>query len=96
MRKALDIQWNRYEHENYHFNAELNPNGIKTYCKLGGKEEKLIKSLFEKLQLSTRAYHRMIKVARTIADLEGSETISCRHISEAVCYRSLDQKYWGG
>jgi magnesium chelatase family protein len=49
---------------------------------------------FKKLNLSARAYHRILKVARTIADLDGEEEISIKHLSEAICYRNADRKYW--
>ena len=54
-----------------------------------------MQKVFETMELSARGYHRILKVARTIADLDGSEKILERHLSEAVCYRSVDQKFWG-
>lgn len=56
----------------------------------------LMKEVFKSMNLSARAYHRVLKVARTIADLAGEERISIEHLSEAVCYRSLDSKFFGG
>ncbi len=92
---AREIQLERYRGQNIYFNSELTPKTIKKYCKLEAKEQALLEEAFVRMNLSARAYHRILKVARTIADLEQSERISTKHISEAICYRSLDQKYWG-
>lgn len=93
--KARKIQLERYQGQNIYFNSQLTPKTIKKYCKLEAKEQALLEEAFVKMNLSARAYHRILKVARTIADLDGSEKINSRHISEAICYRSTDQKYWG-
>ena len=92
---ARKIQLERYRDQNIYFNSELTPKAIKKYCKLEAKEQALLEEAFIRMNLSARAYHRILKVARTIADLDQSEGITSRHISEAICYRSLDQKYWG-
>lgn len=92
---AREIQMERYKGQNIYSNSQLSPRTIKKYCKLGTKEQSLLEQAFIKMNLSARAYHRILKVARTIADLDQSEQINSRHISEAICYRSLDQKYWG-
>ncbi|MBH1941975.1 YifB family Mg chelatase-like AAA ATPase [Mobilitalea sibirica] len=92
---AREIQLKRYEGQKIWFNSQLTPRSIKKYCKLEPKEQSLLEEAFIKMNLSARAYHRILKVARTIADLEGSEQIHTKHISEAICYRSMDQKYWG-
>ncbi len=92
---ARQMQMERYKNHNIWFNSELSPRNIKKFCKLDSKEQSLLEQAFIKLNLSARAYHRILKVARTIADLDQSEKISTKHISEAICYRSLDQKYWG-
>lgn len=67
---------------------------MEKFCPLGKEEQELLKHAFVKLNLSARAYHKIIKVARTIADLEQEERILSRHILEAVCYRSPDKKFW--
>ena len=85
----------RYKLEDIYFNAELTPSTIKRYCVLGSEEKEFLDSVFETLEISVRAYHRILKVARTIADLEESEQIRVKHLAEAVCYRSQDKKYWG-
>ena len=66
---------------------------IREYCKLDDESEKLLRLAFDKLKLSARAYSRILKVARTIADLEGSRDISSKHLSEALTYRSMDRDY---
>lgn len=92
---ARQIQLERYKGQDIYFNSELTPRTIKKYCKLEVKEQALLQEAFIKMNLSARAYHRILKVARTIADLDQSEQITSKHISEAICYRSMDQKYWG-
>ncbi len=92
---ARQIQLDRYKDQDIYFNAQLTPRTIKKYCKLADKEQALLEEAFIKMNLSARAYHRILKVARTIADLDQSEVISTKHISEAICYRCIDQKYWG-
>ena len=92
---AREIQLERYRGQNIYFNSELTPKAIKKYCKLEAKEQSLLEEAFIRMNLSARAYHRILKVARTIADLDQSERITSKHISEAICYRSIDQKYWG-
>lgn len=91
---AKERQTRRYQGTAYRFNAELPGSRIKTYCPLGNDQENLLKQAFESLTLSARAYHRIIKVSRTIADLEGCEQIQSTHIAEAIGYRSMDKKYW--
>ena len=67
---------------------------MRRFCKISHESDKLLRYAFEKLNLSARAYSRILKVARTIADLEGEEDILDSHIMEAISYRSLDGKYW--
>lgn len=92
---ARKIQMERFQGQKIYFNSQLTPRTIKKYCNLDTKEQKLLEEAFIKMNLSARAYHRILKVARTIADLDQSDRIQSKHISEAICYRSLDQKYWG-
>ncbi len=92
--KARKIQLTRYEKEGIYSNSELTPNLQEKYCVLGKEESMLLKQAFDRLNLSARAYGRILKVARTIADLEGKEKIEIPHIAEAIQYRSLDKKYW--
>ena len=92
--KAQKIQQERYKNENIYFNAQLGAAQIEKYCILRKEERELLRTAFEKLNLSARAYHRILKVARTIADLDEKENIELQHLSEAIQYRSLDRKYW--
>ena len=82
--------------ESFRFNSRLPASLMEKYCRLGDKENKYMGSIFDKMGMTGRTYHKIIRVARTIADLEESEDIKLCHLSEAVCYRSLDNKYWGG
>ncbi|MBQ8591433.1 MAG: YifB family Mg chelatase-like AAA ATPase [Lachnospiraceae bacterium] len=92
--RARAIQRKRYEGTEIYSNASLTASGIAKYCRLGSKENKYMQSLCKAMDFSTRAYQRILKVARTIADIEGSEQIKESHIAEAVCYRTIDGKYW--
>lgn len=87
VKKAREIQKERYERSRIRFNSELLPEDMKKYCKLGRKEEELMEQIFKKMDLTARSYYKIIKTARTIADLEGADKISGVHISEAAGYR---------
>ena len=84
------IQKKRYEGTRFHYNAELSSAAVETYCPLGLSEKELLQQVFEKKHLTARSYHRMLKVARTIADLDASEEIRAEHIGEAVQYRMAE------
>lgn len=90
---ARNIQLKRYEGLGIYSNSELTPSLIDKFCKLDNSGNYILKQAFEKLGLSARAYGRILKVARTIADLDESENILEKHLLEAVQYRSLDKKY---
>lgn len=93
--KARKIGQERYKEYGIYSNSELTPGLIEKYCKLGKREKEVLKDAFEKLGFSARAYARILKVARTIADLDEKENIELKHIAEAIKYRDLDRKYWG-
>ena len=93
--KAREIQLKRYKGIKIFFNSQLKPSLMAIYCKLGEDEKKLLKDAFDKMGFSARAHDRILKVARTIADLDDSEDIKVQHIAEAIQYRSLDRKIWG-
>ena len=91
---ARHIQAKRFAGHPVSCNAEIPPALLRESCPLSSGAEKLMRLVFEKLGLSGRSYDRILKVARTIADLDGSDEIQLSHLSEAVQYRSLDRKYW--
>lgn len=92
--KARRIQIERYKEYNIYSNSELTPKLIEKFCKLNNASKIILEKAFKKLGLSPRAYGRILKVARTIADLESKTEISQKHLVEAIQYRSLDRKYW--
>ena len=92
---ARKIQNERYEGTGISCNAMLTPAFLHKFCVLTEGAQNMLKTAFERMGLSARAYDRILKVARTIADLDGSENIDVQHIAEALQYRSLDRKYWG-
>lgn len=94
--KARKIQQERYKNTEITCNARLTPKLLKEYCKMTEDAQKYLQMSFDKLGLSARAYDRILKVARTVADLEGSEIIEKQHIFTSISFRSLDRKYWGG
>lgn len=91
---AHKIQQERYKDSKIYFNSMLSAAQIEKYCQLDDKSRDMMKLAFEKLDLSARAYHRILKVARTIADLDGKNDIEEKHLAEAIQYRSLDRNYF--
>jgi len=91
---ARVIQQKRFKGEAIHFNAKMSTTLIEKHCKLGNVASDLIKQVFDTMSLSPRAYHKILKIARTIADLAEMENINENHIAEAISYRGLDRKYW--
>ena len=93
--KARQIQNERYKDEGITCNARLTPAMLKKYCRLTDDAAKLLQASFDKLGMSARAYDRILKVARTVADLDSSQDIEMIHMAQALQFRSLDRKYWG-
>ncbi|MCC6866821.1 MAG: YifB family Mg chelatase-like AAA ATPase [Ignavibacteria bacterium] len=95
--KARDVQLKRFMNKrNIFSNADMQSKDIREFCKIDSASEELMKMAITKLGLSARAYDRILKVARTIADLAGDENINSAHISEAIQYRTLDRTMWMG
>lgn len=94
VRKARNIQMERYRGTFIFCNARLDNMGIRQYCPMDASAEQLLHLAADKMHLSMRAYHRVIKVARTLADMAGEKKIFSEAIAEAIQYRELDQKYW--
>ena len=91
--RGRQIQSKRYEKEPICFNGELSGKQIQKYCVLTEHAFKMAQNAFELMDLSARSYHRILKVSRTIADMEGEEEIHSRHVAEALTYRAFDKKY---
>ena len=89
--RARDVQRERFSGKRIFCNAQMTPRHLKKYCEIGESSRTLMEQAVDKLGLSARAYTRILKIARTIADLEGVESIATSHISEAIQYRSLDR-----
>lgn len=89
------VQEKRFGGTGIHFNSEMGNRQIQEYCQLSLEDEQYFCTIYKTMRLSARGCHKILKVARTIADLEGQERISRRHLGEAVGYRDLEEKYWG-
>ena len=94
--KARNQQESRFKSAGIHCNAQMNTSILKKHCKINTEAMTLLKLAMEKLDLSARAYDRILKVSRTIADLDNSQDIQTVHVSEAIQYRSLDRESWAG
>ncbi|HIE30251.1 TPA: ATP-binding protein [Candidatus Poribacteria bacterium] len=94
VQKAREIQIQRFKGTKIYCNANMQPRQLKKYCQIGEAAQELLKIAITRLGLSARAYDRILKVSRTIADLAGEESIEAEHVSEAIQYRSLDRNFW--
>ena len=92
--RARDRQRERLKMEGIFSNAQMSPRLIRRYCRIDAESERMLESAMARLGLSARAYDRILKVSRTIADLENEDEIRATHVAEAVGYRSLDRTYW--
>ena len=92
---AREIQKQRFEKENITTNAQMNTRQIRKYCKLNDELNSIIQLAFDKYKFSARSFDKILKISRTIADLDGKENIEAKHLMEAIRYRTVDQKYWG-
>jgi len=91
---ARERQLKRFSGEKIFSNSAMTPRMIRRHCQIDAASEQMLEQAMTRLGLSARAYDRILKVSRTIADLEGTERIASTHVSEAVGYRSLDRTYW--
>ena len=92
--RARELQERRFSGYPFSFNSRMDPRAVETFCQLDRNSQQILKQAFDKFGMSARSYDRVVKVARTIADLEESERIRVEHVAEAIQYRSLDRKYW--
>lgn len=92
--QVREIQRARFQEGNIQFNGEMQAKQVEAYCKMDEQAQRLLHAAFEKIPFSARAYHRILKVSRTIADMEQSELIQSHHLAEALTYRAFDKKYW--
>ena len=93
---AREIQKRRMSDSGKLFNSQMETKELECFCRLDGKSAEFMKKAFDEMKLSARGYGRILKVARTIADLEGAEEIDLEHLQEALCYRSTVHMYWKG
>ena len=92
--QAHQMQSERYQGTNYRFNSDVKGSAAEEYFRVGKKQKKLLEDAFENLNLTARSYHKILKVARTAADLECKKDIETSHILQAICYRNVDRKFW--
>lgn len=95
VQRARDIQLDRYKNDNIYNNSQITNRDIDKYCKITNTSKNILKNAFDKYKFSARTYNKILKVARTIADLDQEENIKDKHVLEAIRYRTMDSKYWG-
>lgn len=93
--RVREIQRERYRNQKFLTNSMLQVKDLNQYCGLDKEGERLMRHAFDTMNLTARTYHKILKVARTIADMDGQEQIAAVHLKEAIGYRTLDKKYWG-
>ena len=93
--QARNLQRERFKGFPIRTNSMMGKAEVERFCRLSGDGQRLMRQAFDRLGLTARSYHKILKTARTIADLEASDEISCEHLAEAVGYRTIDRKYWG-
>jgi magnesium chelatase family protein len=91
-----EIQQRRFADEPFSHNSRIPAGKLHKYCALGEKQQRYMEKMYQKMMLTARTYHKVLRVARTIADLDQSEEIRLSDLQEAVCYRELDARFWGG
>ena len=96
VKRCHDLQYERYRELGFYHNSSIPADQLARFCPLGEKELRYMEDMYRKLSMTARTYHKVLRVARTIADLAESEKITLAHLNEAICYRSIDQKFWGG
>ena len=92
--QARERQQERFGGKGIYANCQMDSRQVEQYCRVDAEGEKLLRAAFANLKMSARGYTRVLKVARTIADLDGAEEISVRHVAEAIQYRNLDRQIW--
>ena len=91
---AHQMQLERYQGSSYRFNSDVKGFDMEEYFRVGKAQKSILEDAFERLNLTARSYHKILKVARTAADLQGSKEIETSHIMQAICYRNVDRKFW--
>lgn len=92
--ETQQMQRERYRGEDFSYNSQITGVKVKEYCCLSRKQETYMGEIYQRFNLTARSYHKVLKVARTLADLEQCKDISMAHLNEAVCYRSVDRQFW--
>ena len=95
VKTCYEIQCERFKGELFFHNSQIPASRLSEFCYLGEKEHRYMENIYDKMALTGRTYHKILRVARTIADMEQSKNIQLKHLNEAICYRSIEGKYWG-
>ncbi len=92
--RARQVQEERFKDSGISFNSQMSHMDMEKFVELGGKEKKFMEKAYDRMHLSLRSYHKILRVARTIADIGGCEKVELSHLTEALCYRSIEDRYW--